>query len=121
MVQVSAENFQKQQRITAHIDSLLKGIHQDTGGRSTHIHTVRHPNFKVLVEMGDKIIPYLFYKITQSGGSWVYFLLLQEITKENPAKENSGKFMHSLRDWLTWYIESKYYPSDIYFGLVEEE
>jgi hypothetical protein len=98
MMQSSVENFLKQQKITNEIDSLLKGIHRDTAGQSTLIHTLRHPNFNSLVAMGDLIIPYLFYRITEDGAAWVYFLLLEEITGENPAKENHGRFMHSLRD-----------------------
>ncbi|MEO6302337.1 MAG: hypothetical protein ABIP51_04105 [Bacteroidia bacterium] len=119
-VEVSGENYQKQERITDFIIKHLKQINKDTGHFSTHIHTIRHESFKELVLMGDKIIPYLFHLMLEEGGSWTYFLLLQEITKEQPVKkENYGKFIHSTIDWLQWYVNSKYYPSDIYFGLVE--
>lgn len=121
---VTSENYQKQQVITNRIDQLLQNIHQDTAMFSTSIHTLEHDDFKKLVEMGDKIIPYLFYLITQYGCSQIILLLLHQITKVNPIpKEDAGKFMHSIMHWLKWFLESDYYKderkNDIYFGLVD--
>lgn len=119
-VEATAENFAKQQLITNEIDKHLRMIHHDTAHMSTHNHTVNHDSFKSLVAMGDKIIPYIFHKMTQYGGSWTYFLLLHEITKEQPVDSKQfGNFIKSTIAWLQWYVQSKYYPSDIYFGLVK--
>lgn len=118
--EVSGENYQKQKAITNNINRLLKRIAVDTGIFSTHNHTVEHESFKELVAMGDKIIPYLFHLMTEHGGSWTYFLLLEQITGQNPVKPSeNGKFIHSMIAWMQWYIDSSYYPSDIYFGLVD--
>jgi len=57
--------------------------------------------------------------LTQESGDWVYFMLLHDITGENPIKKgHEGRYYHIFIDWLSWYVESKYYPSDIYYGLV---
>lgn len=118
-VEVSGENFQKYLVKTNEIRQLLVQIEEETGGMSTHVHKLRHPDFKKLVDMGEVIIPYIFHLITHEGAGWVYFLLLQQITGENPVKtEHLGRFVHHIIAWLSWYVESKYYPSDIYHGLV---
>ena len=44
-VETSAENFQKQLSITNLIDNHIKKIDEDTGGYSSHAHTLRHLSF----------------------------------------------------------------------------
>lgn len=120
MVEVSAENYQKQLKITDEIWVFLSDIHNDTAAFSTHNHIYNHPKFKTLVEMGDKIIPYLFHVLTQHGGSWIIFCALQQITHENPvSKGDHGKFVVVMKCWLEWYVNSKYIHHDVYFNLVD--
>ena len=122
MIEVNGENYQKQKEITDNIDRLLQEIEDETGLYSTMLPTLEHRNFKILVEIGDKIIPYLFYKMFQQGNSWTYFLLLQEITKQNPiSKEHAGSFYHHIMYWLQWYIDSKYFKHDVYYNLLNDE
>lgn len=119
-VEVSGENFQKQLSITNKIHELLQTVSDETGHMSFHRYTLENKSFKELVSMGDKIIPYIFHLIAESGGSWTYFLLLEQITGQTPVKPGEhGHFMRSMISWMQWYLDSKYYPSDIYFGLVK--
>jgi hypothetical protein len=119
-VEVSAENYQKQQLITNEIVSLLKEIKRDTGGMSTTYHIMKHPNVQKLLDMGDKIVNFLFYLTVEYGADWVVFEILRQLTNQNPVKkENVGKFIHTTIDWLNWYVESDYYKNnDIYYNLV---
>jgi hypothetical protein len=51
---------------------------------------------------------------------WLHLALLGDLTGENPIKEeHAGLFYHQINDWLTWYLDSKYYEQDdIYHGLL---
>jgi hypothetical protein len=122
MVEVSGENFKKYCEIISGIDSLLSKIKLETGGYSTSYQTFKHPGFLELVNMGDRIIPYLFHKITHYGSSWLYFHLLGEITGENPVpREYAGNFYYTILYWLNWYIKNKYFKNDdVYFGLIDQ-
>jgi hypothetical protein len=121
-VKVSAENFQKSKFVINEIYALLHELHNDTGGYSTSIHILEHPNFEKLIAKGDRIVPFLFYTIMQHGVDWVTFLLLEKITGEHPVpKESTGKLYEVLIAWLQWFVNSKYYHTDVYYGLVENE
>ena len=120
-VEVNGENYQKQRAITDVINKLLFQIEEDTGGSSVHRDKLKHESFLELVEMGDKIVNYIFYLMTEYGGSWIYFLLLQKIVKNPPKLPNevAGKFIHQTIHWMQWYVESDYYKNnDTYFNLV---
>jgi len=120
-VETSAENFQKQLSITNLIDNHIKKIDEDTGGYSSHAHTLRHLSFLELVAMGDKIVNYLFYLMFESGSSWIILLLLDKVVKDKPEipNEHAGKFYHQVNDWMNWYLTSDYYKNnDSYFNLV---
>ena len=122
-VAVNSTNYKKCLEITDNINRLLRMVAHDSGGSSTHRRIYEHASFKELVEMGDKIIPYLFHLITHYGGSWTILLLLSEIAPEDPIqKDHAGKFIHLMIDWLQWYVESKYYKeiNDVYYGLIEK-
>lgn len=70
--------------------------------------------------MGDRIVPYLFHCIRQYGVSIIYFHILNKVTNEQPVKkEHWGKLDHELIDWLQWYVDSRYYHTDVYLGLVD--
>lgn len=117
--EVSCENYAKCKAITNKIDMLLQGIEKDTAYSSTFNVKFNHESFKELVNMGDKIIPYLFYLGVQRGFSWTIMLLLNSITNENPIKkEHVGKYYHSVSDWLIWFTNSKYCNSNVYFDLI---
>lgn len=117
---INSENYQKQKKITDEIDFLISSVHKDTAHSSSQNYE-KHPDFKKLVDMGDKIIPYLFHKAMQSGWNWVIIRLLKETSKVSPVpKEHYGNFYWIIKDWIEWYLLSDYYNnSDIYFGLVD--
>jgi len=120
-VEVSAENFQKQLVIINLIDSHLNKIEEDTGGYSFHHPTLKHASFLELVNMGDKIVNYLFYLMFESGSSWTILLLLDKVAQNKPEipKEHAGKYKHIVVDWMNWYLTSDYYKNnDTYFNLV---
>ena len=80
-----------------------------------------HPDFKALVEMGDRIIPYLMHKGVNSGFSWTILMLLGILSGETPVpEEHGGKFYLQIADWIVWFENSKYGHHDIYFGLVDD-
>lgn len=118
-MEVNNENYLKCLKMTNFIDELILEIRQDTGMFSTHNHIFEHQSFKLLVNMGDELIPYLFHVVTHHGGSWVLFHLIHQITKENPVpKGDWGKFPVVMSCWLQWYLTSKYYGiKDVYYGL----
>jgi hypothetical protein len=121
-VEISGENYEKQQVISSEIRRLLLEIQDDTGMFSTHNHIYEHENFPKLVAMGDRIIPYLFHIVMHYGGSWLIFILLKEITKENPVKKGDWcRYPKVMIAWIQWWVDSKYYHTDVYYGLVENE
>lgn len=120
-VETSSENFAKQLAITNVIDSHLKTIEDETGLYSFSNPILKHQLFLELVDMGDKIVNYLFHIIFEHGSSRVVLLLLDKIAQNKPEipKEIRGKFKHQTVIWMQWYLESDYYKNnDIYFGLV---
>lgn len=120
-VEVSAENYEKQQVITNYINEKLKKIDEDTCLYSSHGPSLKHPSFLELVAMGDKIVNYLFYLMFKSGSSWTILLLLEKVAQNKPEipKEHDGKFKHIVVDWMNWYLTSDYYKNnDSYFNLV---
>lgn len=117
----SSDSFQKQLSITNVIDHHLSTIETDTGLYSTHSHKYKHESFKELVNMGDKIVNYLFYLMFEHGTSWTIILLLNEIVKNKPVipKDMLGKHRYITVEWMKWYLESDYYKNnDIYYNLV---
>jgi hypothetical protein len=120
-VEVSGENFQKQLSITSIINQHLNKIEEETGLYSFHHPKLKHASFLELVNMGDKIVNYLFYLIFEYGSSWTILLLLDKVAQNKPEipKEHAGKFYHQVVDWTTWYLTSEYYKNnDTYFNLV---
>jgi hypothetical protein len=117
----SSENFQKQVAITTIINSHLKTIEDETGLFSFPNPILKHPLFLELVEMGDKIVNYLFHLMFEHGTRRTILLLLNKIVKDKPImpKEISGKFRHQTVEWMKWYLESDYYKNNnIYYNLV---
>ena len=117
----SAENYQKQLAITTVIDSHIKTIEDETGFYSFSNPILEHPSFLELVNMGDKIVNYLFHLMFENGSSRTILLLLDKIVKDKPVipKEIWGKFKHQTVEWMKWYLESDYYKNNnIYFNLV---
>lgn len=88
---------------------------------STMYHKMKHPNVQKLLNMGDKIINFLFHLSLEYGSDRVVFEIIKEIIKVNPVqKESVGKLYHETRDWYNWYVESDYYKNnDIYYNLVD--
>lgn len=120
-IQPSPENFQKQLSITNVIDSHLRIIEDETGLYSFPSLILKHPLFLELVEMGDKIVNYLFHIMFEHGSGRVLLLLLDKIAKNKPEipKEHAGRFYHQTVNWMKWYLESDYYKNnDIYYNLV---
>jgi hypothetical protein len=119
-IEPSGERYAQYKEITTEIDFFLKTIEEDSGLSSSHTIIINHEYFKKLVEMGDKIIPYLFHVMVEHGASWTILILLRHLTQENPIKpEHVGKFYHIFHDWLGWYLDSPYDKNDdIYHGLV---
>lgn len=122
-IEPSAENFAKQLAITNQINQHLNSIEEETGGCSFHAPILKHSSFLELVQMGDKIVNYLFYLIFENGSNWTILLLLDKIVKDKPEipKEHAGKFKHIVVDWMNWYLTSDYYKrNDVYFNLVSK-
>ena len=117
--EVTTGNFKKSSKIVDEIVKHLAAIENDTKFYSYPDPVLNHPRYKMLIEMGDKIVPYLFHHITHNGGSWTIFYLLYNITKQNPIpKEHSGNFNYAIIYWLQWFMDSDYYKNDdIYYGL----
>ena len=121
MVQVTYENYQKQLKVTREIDAKLNRIWQDTAIHSNLQTTLDHPDFKALVGMGERIVPYLIHKGINSGFSWTIIMLLGQLTGENPVpEEHSGRLYSIIADWIIWFENSKYKDHDVYYGLVDD-
>jgi hypothetical protein len=119
--EISAENYQKQLAITSLINQLINKIEEETGGYSFHHPKLKHLSFLELVQMGDKIVNYLFYLMFESGSNWTILLLLDKVAQNKPEipKEHAGKFYHQVTDWMNWYLTSDYYKNNnTYFNLV---
>lgn len=119
MSETSAEKYSAFYEIANRIDQLLFEIKEDTKFHSNLNYVTSHPSYIKLIDMGEKIIPYLFRCATQHGASWIHFALFAELSKENPIPpEDNGRFERILMHWLRWYTEnSKYQNLDVYYGL----
>ena len=119
-VEINSENFKKYLEIITEIDNFLSNIVKDTKHFSFPKY-LEHQDYKKLINMGDRIIPYLFQYATQKHGfSWVIIHLLLELSGENPIpKDHEGKFAHIISDWTNWFINSKYIETDVYHGLID--
>lgn len=119
-VEVSVENYQKFKVVAEEINSKLEKVREATKFHSSPRPTYEHEDFKSLVKMGDRIVPYIFYISMQEGWDWTLLMLLGEILPEVEQPEAiAGRFMHQVHHWLGWYLSSKYSESDVYFGLVD--
>lgn len=122
MIETNGENYQIFCQQAKEIDDRLDRIYEDVKYHSSLTPTRKHECFKQLVDMGTKIIPYVFHKMTQHGCHWTHLLLLRELVGDQmkiPA-EHQGQFTHIMTDWLIWYLDSSYYNHDVYYGLVNE-
>jgi hypothetical protein len=121
-VEVNQQNYQRCCAITCEIDYCLKKIGKDTGMMSTPQSMLEHPHYKLLKEMGTRIIPYLFHVAMEKGWSWTIIHLLRDITDEDVSpKEHWGKFCHMASDWLQWYLKSDYSKDKgVYYGLIDD-
>jgi hypothetical protein len=119
MIETNEKNYHKYCTITEEIDTLINNVTQHYRLSLSHVGMDKHPDFIKIVEMGDKIVNYLFCKILNHGSSWVILKLLSAITNQNPIKrEHAGSFVAIISDWLVWYIDSDYYKNnDVYHGL----
>ena len=120
MIEPSGENYRKYEIVANDIDKRLAQIRTDTSVHSSPTPTLEHPDFLALVEMGDRIIPYLFHVMIEHGTSWVHIYLLHQITGMSPIlPKHQGDLYGIIYDWLGWFLGSKYADSDIYCGLVD--
>jgi hypothetical protein len=119
-MEVNSQNFKKYLEIVTEIDNCLYNIKKDTSIFSFPKY-LEHQDYKTLINMGGRIIPYLFHYATQEHGfSWIIMSLLSELSGENPvSKEHEGKFAHQISDWMNWFINSKYIESDVYHDLID--
>lgn len=120
MVEVNGDNYNKCKKITDEIDALLEKIKDDTMCSSSHSATTEHENFKKLVAMGDRTIPYLFHLMTQYGCNWTHILLMFELkgNEIHIPEEHYGGYYHIFADWMQWYIKSPYVNHESYYGLL---
>lgn len=120
MIEVNGSNYAIFVQKTKEIDDKLFQIDEDTKIWSMLSKTYEHEQFKELVAMGTKIIPYIFYKMTQDETSWVHLCLLQELVGNEMIipEEYWGRFEHIITFWMQWYIKSRYINHDVYYGLV---
>jgi hypothetical protein len=120
MIEVNGDNYKKYLVIANDIIAALDRIENDTNFYSSPTPIKTHPEFLRLVAMGTDIIPFIFRRMTEHGTKWTHFYLLHKITGHSPVKEEDiGYFDKILIAWLQWYVESQYYYSDVYQGLVK--
>lgn len=119
-MEVNPQNFKKYLEIVTEIDDCLSNIYKDTRIFSFPKY-LEHPDYHKLLNMGDRILPYLFhYALTENGFSWFIMSLFSELSGENPVpEEHAGLFSQQISDWLNWFATSKYIESDVYHGLID--
>ena len=59
-------------------------------------------NYKDIILLGEKVVPFLFKDLVSEGGDWFY--ALSEILKVNPVKkDHNGYFDKMKKDWQEYF------------------
>lgn len=120
-MEASIESYNRYKEIADKIDEKLIQINAETQFYSGNAEILKHPSFLELVNMGQKIIPYIIFNMTHNGASWVHLALLSSLTTNSPITESEqGYFYAQLAAWLNWYISNPLYNNvDIYQDLLK--
>src|SRR6185437_259365 len=85
------------------LGELLERLDEDTGMYSGSRERTHHPNVKKIVAFGDLATRYILTKMAAGEFHWEHFILLRELTGENPVlPEHRGYVAIMTLDWLRW-------------------
>src|SRR5580698_2249684 len=113
-VALTYENYQKYKEIAHAIDCKFVRVWEATGIRSDkHNALAENQDYRDLVAMGSRIVPYIIHHMLNSQASWEHLELLHEITGVKYwSDSHAGMFYHQIADCLNWYLASDYYQKD---------
>jgi hypothetical protein len=121
-VALTYENYQAYKQIAASINGKLTRIWETSTFKSSSAACREHFEYKQLLKMGPKIIPYIIHQMVEDGASWTDLCLLSDLSGENPIPtEHAGKFYCQVADWILWFESSKYNKKYVYFGLLDDD
>jgi hypothetical protein len=61
----------------------------------------RHPAYRQIVAMGQRVVPFILRELQRDPGHW--FRALREITGEDPVpEEHAGDIQAMADDWVNW-------------------
>jgi hypothetical protein len=123
MVKITVEQMTDFQTTLSRIKVRLEGLNDFYSSNLEEV--LQHRSFQELGEMGPKIIPYVIKRATANGFSKPILILLRELTRGEfypigyPPTNSPKSYYLDIANALKWYVNSKYYTDDPYYGLME--
>ena len=94
--------FNKVASVQSLFNILANGIDQDCGFISSVHEIEEHPCYRLVVSMGEIVLPLILEQIKNEPDIW-WFSALREITGKNPIKsQHEGVIEEMAHDWLEW-------------------
>lgn len=88
-------------------EQLFQNWKSETALLSSATAIVNHYAYQKMIQMGEKILPFMFIKL-QNDPQHLFYALYQ-ITGENPIPlAHTGNFKLMIADWLNWAVEKGY-------------
>ena len=79
----------------------------ETGALSSPSQIATHPAYQRIIDMGDRVLPYIFEDLQERGGQW--YVALRAITGASPVPpEASGRARQVREAWLQWGRDHRY-------------
>lgn len=79
----------------------------DTGALSNLIKITKNKNYRLIIELGERMLPFILKDLEKTYDYW--FTALQEITNKNPVPdEDFGNVKKMTEHWLKWGRQHKY-------------
>jgi hypothetical protein len=87
--------------------SLAQKWQNDIEGLSSMAQMTKHPAYQEIINMGEKVIPFLLKDLETNPLYWL--TALHNITGENPIKpEQKGRIKQMAQAWLDWGKTKEY-------------
>lgn len=88
-------------------EQLFQTWKSETALLSSATAIINHPAYQKMIQMGEKVLPFMFIKL-QNDPQHLFYALYQ-ITGENPVPlAHAGNFKKMIADWLNWAIPKGY-------------
>lgn len=80
---------------------------RDTEGLSSPSEKAAHPAYQLIIQMGDKVVPFILADLKEHGGDW--YIALRKITNARPVSVGTSRNTADVvAAWLQWGRDNRY-------------